>query len=127
MQMLTLINVASGGPISSLMIFIATNALLVATFNQAGNVHNSPTKRCNLYESMLNHKMTSANAQYALSRIEAVVRGKESCLLLDLVRAAEHFVNVGKVVSTREEAIGLAGGGIALLQVGFLAKVAHLQ
>jgi hypothetical protein len=48
-------------------------------------------------------------------------------LLLDLICTAEHVVNVGKVVGTWEEAIGLAAGGIALLEVGLLTEVAHLK
>jgi hypothetical protein len=48
-------------------------------------------------------------------------------LLLNLVRAAEHVVNVAEVVGTGEETIGLAGGGIALLEVGLLTEVAHLE
>jgi uncharacterized membrane protein YkgB len=56
----------------------------------------------------------------ACFRIKAV-------LLLDLVGAAEHVVNVGEVIGTWEEAIGLAGGGIALLKVGVLTEVAHLD
>jgi hypothetical protein len=81
--MLTLINAASAGPISSLMIFVPTDALLVATFNQVGSVHNSPAKKCNLYESIAGQDMTSANAQYAQSRKEAAVRGNSSvyCLI----------------------------------------------
>jgi len=48
-------------------------------------------------------------------------------LLLDLVGATEHVIDVGEVVCAGEEAIGLAGGGIALLEVGLLAEVAHLE
>jgi len=51
----------------------------------------------------------------------------ERHLLFDLVRAAEHVVNVGEVIGTREETIGLAGGGIALLEMGLLTEVAHLK
>lgn len=74
--------------------------------------------------------LTPANAQNAAE--EKKSRGislvsAETHLLLDLVRAAEHVVNVGEVVGTREEAIGLAGGGIALLEMGLLTKVAHLR
>jgi hypothetical protein len=62
-------------------------------------------------------------------RIEVVLWAKreKANLLLDLVRTAEHVVDVGEVVGTGEEAIGLAGGGIALLKVGLLTEVAHLK
>lgn len=48
-------------------------------------------------------------------------------LLLDLVGAAEHVVNIGKVVGSRVKTVSLALGGITLLQVGLLAEVAHLE
>lgn len=48
-------------------------------------------------------------------------------LLFNLVGATEHVVNVGEIIGTREEAIGLSGGGIALLQVGILTEVTHLE
>ena len=73
--------------------------------------------------------VTLANAREAAENRNAV-RAWAWCapnLLLDLVLAAEHVVNVGEVVSAGEEAIGLAGGGIALLEVGLLTEVAHLE
>jgi hypothetical protein len=48
-------------------------------------------------------------------------------LLLDLVRAAEHVVDVAKIVGTGEETIGFTGGGIALLEMGLFTEVAHLK
>jgi hypothetical protein len=47
-------------------------------------------------------------------------------LLLDLVCAAEHAVNAGKVVCAGEETVSLSLRGVVLLKVGFLAEVAHL-
>lgn len=47
-------------------------------------------------------------------------------LLLDLVGAAEHVVNVGEVVGARQNAVGLTLGSVVLLKVSLLAEVAHL-
>jgi hypothetical protein len=81
-------------------------------------------------ESMPRQIWAPANAQNAVEEDKS--RGMslvptERHLLLDLVRAAEHVVNVGEVVGTREEAIGLASGGVALLEMGLLTEVAHLK
>jgi hypothetical protein len=48
-------------------------------------------------------------------------------LLLDLVGAAEHVVDLGKVVGTGQDAVGLTLGDIVLLEVSLLAEVAELQ
>ena len=48
-------------------------------------------------------------------------------LLLDLIRAAVHVVNVRKVVCAGENAVGLTLGGVVLLEVSLLAEVAHLE
>lgn len=48
-------------------------------------------------------------------------------LLLDLIGAAEHIVNVGEVVCAGEDAVSLTLGGVALLEMGLLAEIAHLE
>lgn len=51
----------------------------------------------------------------------------KAILLLDLVGAAEQVVDTSKVVGAGEKSIGATLGGVALLQVSLLAKVAHLH
>lgn len=48
-------------------------------------------------------------------------------LLLDLVGAAEHVVDLGEVVGAGQDAVGLTLGGVVLLEVGLLAEIAELQ
>jgi len=49
-----------------------------------------------------------------------------SSLLLDSVLALEHIVNLGQVVSTRDDGRGVALGGVVLLEMGLLSEVTHL-
>lgn len=48
-------------------------------------------------------------------------------LLLDRVGAAEHVVDLGKVVGAGQDAVGLTLGGVVLLEMSLLAEVAELQ
>jgi hypothetical protein len=48
-------------------------------------------------------------------------------LLLDLICAAVHVVNVREVVCAGENAVGLTLGSVVLLEVSLLAEVAHLE
>lgn len=48
-------------------------------------------------------------------------------LLLDLVGAAEHVVDLDKVVGAGQDAVGLTLGDVVLLEVSLLAEVAELQ
>ena len=48
-------------------------------------------------------------------------------LLLDLVGAAEHVVNVGEVVSARQDTVNLTLGGVVLLEVSLLTEITHLS
>jgi len=48
-------------------------------------------------------------------------------LCLDLVFAAEHVVYVCEVIGARGDSLRVAGGGVVLLEVGFLAEVAGLE
>lgn len=57
----------------------------------------------------------------------SVLRRSYKSLLLDLISASEHAVNAREIIGTREYIVGLAEGGIVLLEMGFLTKVAHLD
>ena len=46
--------------------------------------------------------------------------------MLDLVRSAEHVVNLGEVVGARSQVIDIAFRSVVLLEVGLLTKVAEL-
>ena len=46
---------------------------------------------------------------------------------LDYVLPAEHVVDALEIVDALGNSVRAAGGGIALLQVGFLAQLAHLD
>lgn len=48
-------------------------------------------------------------------------------LLLNLIGPSEHVVDIFEVICTGEEGVGVALRGIILLQVGFLAEIAHLE
>ena len=48
-------------------------------------------------------------------------------LLLDLVGAAEHVINVGEVVCAGQDAVSLTLGGVVLLEMSLLAEIAHLK
>jgi hypothetical protein len=48
-------------------------------------------------------------------------------LLLDLVCAAEHVIDLRKVVSAGQDAVDLTLGSVVLLKVSLLAEVAELQ
>ena len=48
-------------------------------------------------------------------------------LLLDLIGAAEHVVNIGEVVSTGQNVLNLTLRGVVLLEVSLLAEIAILE
>ena len=48
-------------------------------------------------------------------------------LLLDLVGAAEHAVDAGKVVGAGNNGVNVSLGGKVLLEVSLLTEVAHLE
>jgi len=45
---------------------------------------------------------------------------------LDLIFAAEHVVDGSQIVDALGDGLGVAAGGVVLLEVGLFAKFAHL-
>jgi hypothetical protein len=60
-------------------------------------------------------------------RKEKVSSGFGNDLCLDFILSSEHVVNLGQVVSTGEERVGVASRLEVLLQVGVLTQNAHLK
>lgn len=52
---------------------------------------------------------------------------KNNPLFLDSVLALEHIINLGKVVGTRGDGRGVTLRSVALLEMGLLSEVAHLN
>lgn len=48
-------------------------------------------------------------------------------LLLDLVGAAEHVVDLGEIIGAGQDAVSLTLGNVVLLEMRLLAEVAELQ